>query len=77
MGETLAGSYRKHVKPQSKATAKHKIPKPIFKSANQKIVEFHDEHQKLATDAFGIAEHTIIEQFKNAKKPPHLSKPIK
>ena len=38
---------RKYVKPQSKATAKHKIQKLVFNPANQKLVDFFDELQKL------------------------------
>ena len=58
------------------ATAKHKFQKIVFNPANQKLVDFLDELQKLAKDAFGIAAHAIIEQFIYAKKPPHLKKSI-
>ena len=58
------------------ATAKHKFQKFVFNQANQKLVDFLDELQKLAKDAFGIAAHAIIEQFINAKMPPHLKKSI-
>ena len=56
------------------ATAKHKFQKLFFDPANQKLVDFLDELQKLAKDAFGIAAHAIIEQFIYAKMPPHLKK---
>ena len=58
------------------ATAKHKFQKLVFNAANQKLVDFLDELQKLAKDAFGIAAHAIIEQFIYAKMPPHLKKSI-
>ena len=58
------------------ATAKQKFQKLVFKPANQKLVDFLDELQKLAKDAFGTAAHAIIEQFIYAKKPPHLKKSI-
>ena len=74
LGEILAVFRRKYVKPQSMATAKHKIQKLVFNPANQKLVDFLDELQKLAKDAFGIAAHAIIEQFIYAKMPPHLKK---
>ena len=74
--ETLAVFRRKYVKPQSMATAKHKFQKLVFNAANQKLVAFLDELQKLAKDAFGIAAHAIIEQFIYAKRPPHLKKSI-
>ena len=58
------------------ATAKHKFQKLVFNPAKQKLVDFLDEHQKLAKNAFGIAAHAIIEQFIYAKMPPHLKKSI-
>ena len=72
--EILAIFRRKYVKPQSMATAKHKFQKLVFNPANQKLVDFLDKLQKLAKDAFGIAAHAIIEQFINAKMPPHMKK---
>ena len=72
--EILAVSRRKYIKPQSMATAKHKVQKLVFNPAKQKLVDFLDEHQKLAKDAFGIAAHAIIEQFIYAKMSPHLEK---
>ena len=41
-----------------------------------KLVDYLDELQKLAKDAFGIAAHAIIEQFIYAKLPSHLKKSI-
>ena len=76
LGENLAVFRRKYVKPQSMATAKHKFQKLVFNPANQKLVDFLEELQKLAKDAFGIAVHAIIEQFISAKMPPHLKKSI-
>ena len=76
LGEILAVFRRKYVKPQSMATAKHKFQKLVFNPANQKLVDFLDELQKLAKDAFGIAAHAIIEHFIYAKMPPHLKKSI-
>ena len=76
LGEILAVFRRKYVKPQSMATAKHKLQKLVFDPANQKLVDFPDELQKLAKNAFGIAAHANIEQFIYAKMPPHLKKSI-
>ena len=76
LGEILAVFRRKYVKPQSMATAKHIFHKLVFNPANKKLVDFLDELQKLAKDAFGIAAHAIIEQFNYAKMPPHLKKSI-
>ena len=48
----------------------------MFNPANQKLIDFLDDLQKLANDAFGVAAQVIIEQFIYAKKPPHLKKSI-
>ena len=76
LGENLAVFRRKYVKPQSMATAKHKFQKLVFNQANQKLVDFLDELQKLAKNAFGNAAHAINEQFTHAKMPPHMKKSI-
>ena len=50
LGEILAVFRRKYAKPQSMATTKHKFQKLVFNPANQKLVEFLDELQRLAKD---------------------------
>ena len=67
---------RKYVKPQSMATAKHKLQQLVFNPANQNLIDFLDELQKLAKDAFGVAAQAIIDQFIYTKMPPHLKKSI-
>ena len=74
--EILTVFRRKYVKPQSMATARHKLQQLVFNPANQKLIDFLDELQKLANDAFGVAAPAIIEQFIYAKMPPHLKKSI-
>ena len=74
LGETLAVFQRKYVKPQPMATAKHKFQKLVSNPANQNLVDFLGELQKISRDAFGIAAHAIIEPFIYAKMPPHLIK---
>ena len=76
LGEILAVFRREYVKPQSMATTKHNFQKLVFNPANQKLVDFLDELQKLAKVAFGEAAHAIIDQFIYAKMPPHLEKSI-
>ena len=76
LGEILTVFRRKYVKTQSMATAKHKFQRLVFNPANQKLIDFLDELQKLAKDAFGVAAQAIIEQFIYAKMPPHLKKSI-
>ena len=58
------------------ATVKHKFQQLVFNPANQKLIDFLDELQKLAKDAFGVDAQAIIEQFIYAKMPPHLKKSI-
>ena len=74
--EILTVFRRKYVKPQSMATAKHKFQQLVFNPANQKLIDFLDELQKLAKNAFGVAAQAIIDQFIYAKMPPHLMKSI-
>ena len=74
--EILTLFRRKCVKPQSMATARHKFQKLVFNPANQKLIDFLDELQKLAKDAFGVAAQAIIDQFIYAKMPPNLKKSI-
>ena len=76
LAEILTVFRRKYVKPQSMATAKHKFQRLVFNPAIQKLIDFLDELQKLAKDAFGVAAQAIIEQFIYAKMPPHLKKSI-
>ena len=74
--EILAVFRRKHVKPQSMATARHKFQQLVFNPANQKLIDFLDELQKMAKDAVGVAAQALIDQFICAKMPPHLKKSI-
>ena len=74
--EILTVFRRIYVKPQSMATAKHKFQQIDFNPANQKLIDFLDELQKLAKDAFAVAAQAIIHQFIYAIMPPHLKKSI-
>ena len=76
LAEILTVYRRKYVKPQSMARAKHKFQQLVFNPANQKLIDFLDELQKLAKCAFGVDTQAIIEQFIYAKMPPHLKKSI-
>ena len=53
--EFLTVFRRKYVKPQSTATARPKFQQLVFNPANRKLIDFLDELQKLAKDAFGVA----------------------
>ena len=50
LGGILTVFRRKYVKPQSMATAKRKFQRLVFNPANQKLIHFLDELQKLAND---------------------------
>ena len=63
LGEIMTAFPRKYVKPQSMTTAKHKFQRLVFNPANQNLIDFLDELQKLAKDAFGVAAQEIMEQF--------------
>ena len=76
LGEILTVFRRKILKPQSMATAKHKFQPLVFNPANQKLIDFLDELQKLSKHAFGVAAQAIIEHFIYAKMPPPLKKSI-
>ena len=76
LAENLNVFCRKYVKSQSTVTAKHKSQHLAFNPTNQKLIEFLDELQKMAKDAFELAAQLINEQFKYAKMSPHLKKSI-
>ena len=76
LGEILTVLRRKYLKSQSMAAAKHKFQRMVFNPTKQTLIDFPDELQKLAKDAFGVAAQAIIEHIIYAKKPPHLMKPI-
>ena len=76
LGEILTVFRRKYVKPQSMAAAKHKFQQLVFNPANQKLIDFLDELQKLAKDAFGADAQAIIEHIcQDASTPEGINKP--
>ena len=74
--EILTVFRSKYVKSQWIATAKHKFQQLVFNPVNQKLIDFLDELQKFAKDAFGVAAQAIIDQFIYAKMPPDLKKSV-
>ena len=56
------------------ATVKYKVQHLVFNPANRKLFDFLDKLEQAARDAFGVSAQAIIEQFINAKTPPHLKK---
>ena len=63
LAEILTVFRRKNVKPQSMATAKRKFKHLVSNPVNQKLIDFLDELQKAAKNAFGVAAQAIIEQL--------------
>ena len=53
--EILTVFRRKHLKPQSMTTAKHKFQQLVFNPVKQKLINLLDELQKLVKEAFGVA----------------------
>ena len=76
LGEILTVFRKKYVKPQSMATANDNFQRLVFNEANQKLIDFLDELQKLVKHVFGVTAQDKIEQFMYAKMPPHLKKTI-
>ena len=77
LGEVLNVFRRKYVKLQSMAATKHKVQQLVLDPADQNLIDFPVELQKLAKDSLGVAAQEIIQQFKYAKMPPpYLKKPI-
>ena len=74
--EILTVFHRKYVKSQSMATARHNFQQLVSNPANQKLIDFSDELQKLAKNAIRVAPQAISDQFIYAKMPPHLKKSI-
>ena len=74
LAEILTVLRREYVKPQSMATAKHKFQRLFFNPANQKLIVFLEELQKIAKNAFGVAAQVIIGHIIYAKLPPDLKK---
>ena len=66
LGELLIVFRRKYVKPQSMATAKHKIQRLVFNSANQKLNDFPETGEGCIRSCCS----KIIEHFIYAKMPP-------
>ena len=58
------------------ATAKPKFQRPVFNPANQNLINFLDELQKLAKNAFGVAAQVMAEQLLYTKLPALLIKLI-
>ena len=80
LAEILTVFRRKYVKPQSMVTAKYTFQRLVFNPTNRKLIDFLDELQKPAKDAFGVAGQAITKQFEYKKglpPPPRRNQLIK
>ena len=69
-------SRRKHVKPKSQATVKHKRNKLTFDPTTRSLYDFLEELNECAERAFGDNAQPMIDNLLYAKLPPHLERSI-
>ena len=67
---------RKHVKPESQATAKHKWHRLIFDPNTMKKPDFLEELNQGAEKAFGENAKSMIDSLLYAKLPPKLKRSV-
>ena len=67
---------RKYVKPESKATAKHKWHRLIFDPNTMKLPDFLEELNQGAEKAFGENAKSMIDSLLYAKLPPKLKRSV-
>ena len=65
---------RKHVKPKSQATAKHKWHKLTFNPKTKSLSKFLEELDEYAERAFGDNAQHMIDSLLYEKLPPHLKR---
>ena len=76
LGEILTVFHRKYVKPQSIATSKHKFQRLVFNPANQKLIDFLDELQKISERCIRKCcsrDHRPIHICQNASPPEKIN----
>ena len=67
---------RKYVKPESRATAKHKWHKLTFDPNTKSLPDFLEELNECAEKAFGDNAQHMIDSRLYAKLPPHLKRSL-
>ena len=68
--------WRKYVKPESQATAKHKWHKRTFDAITKTLYDFVEELNDCAGRASGDNAHNMIDSLLHAKQPPHLERSV-
>ena len=74
--DILAVFWRKYVKPESQATAKHKWYKLVFDPNTMKLPDFLEELNQGAEKAFGEHAQAMIDSLLYAKLPPKLKRSV-
>ena len=67
---------RKYVKPESRATAKHKWHRLVFDPNTMKLPDFLEELNQGAENAFGDHAQKMIDSLLYAKLPPKLKRSV-
>ena len=67
---------RKHVKPESQATAKHKLHRLTFDPSTMKLPDFVEDLNQGAEKAFGENAKSMIDSLIYAKLPPKLKRSV-
>ena len=67
---------RKYVKPESRATAKHKWHKLTFDPNTKSLPDFLEELNECAEKSFGDNAQHMIDSLLYAKLPPHLKRSL-
>ena len=67
---------RKHVKPESQATAKHKWHQLTFNPNTKSLPDFLEEFSECAKGAFGDNARHMIDSLLYANLPPHLKRSL-
>ena len=76
LGEILTVFRRKYVKPQSMATAKHKVQRLVFNPANQKLVDFFGRTPEIGERCIrrcSSSNHRAIHLCQNAPSPEEIN----
>ena len=74
--DILAVFRRKYVKPESQATAKHKLHRLVFDPNTMKLPDFLEELNQGAENAFSENAQAMIDSLLHAKLPPKLKRSV-
>ena len=72
----LAVLHRRHVKPESQTTAKHKWHRLVFDLNTMNLPDFLEELNQVVEKAFGKIAQAKIDSLLYAKMPPKLKRSV-